>query len=143
MQNKIIIINKKTNYLLLVFFISVRLIAQDNNINLLVKQKVSQEVLSFLNLIPEGKEINYGFNSRSDFSKTTIKEPYQTYYVSDKNNKSGFIPGNEWHVPLSVDGNYVALLTVQINNGKAEAVDFGANILAQKIMDYILEPMLL
>ncbi|HEY5122756.1 MAG TPA: hypothetical protein VIK14_03390 [Ignavibacteria bacterium] len=128
--------NKKAYYLLLVFFISVRLIAQNNNTNLLVKEEASLKTLSFLNLIPEGKEKDYGFNSRSDFSKIKIEEPYQTYYVSDKNNKLTFISGNEWRVPLSIDGQYVALLSVQINQGKAEAVDFGGNILSQKIQEF-------
>jgi hypothetical protein len=46
------------------------------------------------------------------------------------------ISGNEWRVPLSVDGHYVALLTVQINNGNAEVVDFGAKVLAQKMQEF-------
>jgi hypothetical protein len=128
--------NRKTYYLLLVFFISARLIAQNNNADLLVKEQASLKALSFVNLIPEGKEKDYGFNNRSDFSKIKIEEPYQTYYVSDKYNELTFISGNEWRVPVSVDGHYVALLTVQINNGNAEVVDFGANVLAQKIQEF-------
>jgi hypothetical protein len=127
--------NKKTFYLLLVIFISFRLIAQNHNSNALVKEQANLKALSFLNLIPEGKENNYGFNSRSDFSKIKTEEPYQTYYVAEKNNELTLFSANEWRVPLTVDGNYVALLTVQLNNGNAEVVDIGANLLAQKIQE--------
>ena len=128
--------NNKAYYLLLVFFISLRLTAQDINTNLLVREEASLKALSFLNLIPEGREKDYGFDSRSDFSKIKIEEPYQTYYLSYKNNQLAFFPGNEWRVPISVDGHYVSLLTVQMNKGKAEAVDFGGNVLSQKIQEF-------
>jgi hypothetical protein len=128
--------NKKIYFLLLVFFISLRLSAQDINTTLLVREEASFKALSFLNLIPEGREKDYGFNTRSDFSIIKIEEPYQTYYVSYQNNKLVFFPGNEWRVPVSVQGHYVTLLTVQINKGKAEAVDFGGNVLAQKIQEF-------
>lgn len=126
----------KTTYLILILFISVSLFAQNNDINLLVKNEASLKALSLFNLIPEGKEKDYGFNNRGDFFKTKIEEPYQTYYVTLHNNKLTFISGNEWRVPVSVDGKYVTLLTVQINNGKIEVVDLGGNILAQKIQEF-------
>lgn len=127
--------NKKTCYLLLFLFISARLLAQNNDVSQLVKEEASQAASSFLNLIPVGEEKSYGFNSRIDFSKVKIEEPYQTYYVTNRNDKLGFVSGNEWRIPLSVDGNYVALLTARINMGKVEIVDFGAAKLAQKIQE--------
>ncbi len=85
---------QKTSYLLLVFFISAKLIAQNINTISMIKEEASQKALYFLNLIPEGREKDYGFNKRSDFSKIKIEEPYQTYYVSEKNDKLMFISGN-------------------------------------------------
>ncbi len=108
----------------------------NSDLNAMVKKEALQKALSFLNLIPEGREKDYGFAMRSDFSKIKIEEPYQTYYLSKKDKDLLFVSGNEWRVPLSVDGHYVALLTVQINAGVAEAVDFGANGLAQKIEEF-------
>lgn len=128
--------NKKAIYLLLFLFIAVRLNAQNDSINLLVRQEASLNVLSFLNLIPEGRERDYGFDSRSDFSQIKIEDPVQTYFVSSMNNKLTFISANEWRVPISVDGNFVSLLTVQMNNGNPEIVDFGGNKLAQKIQEF-------
>jgi len=42
---------------------------------------------TFLNLIPEGSEADYGFNSRSDFSRIKIEKPYKTYYISADDKK--------------------------------------------------------
>lgn len=101
----------------------------------LVKEASVENALSFLQLIPEGQEKEYGFESRADFSKIKIEDPFETYYMHYKENKLGFVSGNEWRVPLSVDGKFVALLTVVFNNGKAEVVDFGASVLAQKLQE--------
>ncbi|MEO8761825.1 MAG: hypothetical protein ABI388_10210 [Bacteroidia bacterium] len=127
---------KKFHYLLLVLFIvSAKLFAQNNKTALLVKEEASLKITSFLNLIPEGRENEYGFANRSDFSNVKIEEPYQIYYVSLTNDKLIFNPAG-WRVPVSVNNKYVTLLTVQFTNGKAEAVDFGGNVLAQKIEEF-------
>lgn len=101
----------------------------------LVKEAALANASAFLQLIPEGQERDYGFENRSDFSRIKIEEPYETYFMHYKENKLGFVSGNEWRVPLSVDGKYVALLTVVFNQGNAEVVDFGANVLAQKLQE--------
>lgn len=125
---------KRTFFLLLAILFSIRLVAQD--VSALVKKEASLKAMSYLNLIPEGREKSYGFESRSDFSKIKIEEPYQTYYLFNKDGKLEVRNGNEWRVPISVDGKYVSLLTVQMNKGKAEVVDFGGNVLAQKLQEF-------
>ena len=115
---------------------SISFFIKDKQINDLVKNAASQKVESFLALIPEGREKDYGFKNRSDFSRVKIEEPYQVFYLLKKDDKLIFNSGNEWRVPLSVDGHFVALLTVQVTDGVAEAVDFGANVLAQKIEEF-------
>jgi hypothetical protein len=127
---------KKNHYCLLFLFISASLFAQNKNEDFQVKQQASLNALSFLNLIPEGRENDYGFNSRNDFSKIKIEEPYKCYFLSYKNNELVFIPINQWRVPISVNGNYVALLTVAFNNGNPEVVDFGGKLLANKIQEF-------
>jgi hypothetical protein len=104
----------------------------------LVKEAAVKNASTFLQLIPEGQEKEYGFENRTDFLNIKIEEPFQMYYMSYKENKLGFLNGNEWRVPLSVNGKYVALLTVVFNNEKAEVVDFGASVLAEKLQE--LEP---
>jgi len=129
--------NMKSHFMIFAWLVfSINLFAQTDNSISLVKQEASFKALSFLNLIPEGRENEYGFDSRSDFSKIQIEEPYQTYYVSVDHDKLSFIGGGEWRVPLSVNNLFVALLTVQLEDGKAEAVDFGGNLLAQKLQEF-------
>ena len=123
-------------YLLLVVFISLKLSAQNDNQILLVKEAAAAKAMYYLDLIPVGSENNYGFGSRSDFSKIQIGEPYQTYYVSVRDNQLEFFSGNEWRVPVSVDGTYQTLLTVRITQGKAEVVGLGGSVLARKIQEF-------
>lgn len=103
----------------------------------LVKEAARENASTFLQLIPQGQEKEYGFDNRNDFSRIRIEEPFQLYYMSYNENKLGFVPANEWRVPVSVDGKYVALLTVAFYEGKAELVDFGANVLAQKLQESV------
>jgi hypothetical protein len=128
--------NKKIQFILLLSFISIQLIAQNNDINLLIKKEASLNAHYFLSLIPIGREKEYGFSNRDDFSKIKIEEPYKTYYVSKKDNKLWLNAGNEWRVPISVNGEYLSLLTIQINNGNPEIVDLGGNLLAHKIQEF-------
>lgn len=128
--------NNKFLLLSFILLMAVGLNAQNSNAVSLVKEAANQKALSFLNLIPEGSEKEYGFNNRSDFSRAKIGEPYQTYYVAYQENKLVLTPGNEWRVPIAIDGYNVALLTVQIISEKAEVVNFGANVLAKKIQEF-------
>lgn len=126
----------KTFYLFLVVFLALKLSAQNDNAVLLVKEAATAKALYFLELIPVGSENNYGFASRNDFSKIQIGEPYQTYYVSIRNNQLEFFSGNEWRVPVSVDGAYQTLLTVRIHEGNAEVVGLGGSLLARHIQEF-------
>lgn len=130
----------KRNYIILfiLVWITTGVSAQDR---MALETEVRQEALSsagaYLSLIPEGREKDYGFEQRSDFPNVKIENPYRIYYmVPDNEHRLKLIDGNEWRVPLSVNGNYVALLTIQFISGKPVIVDFGANILAQKIQEF-------
>lgn len=126
----------KLNCLILALILTTNVFAQSISPKNLVKEEASLKVLSFVNLIPEGRESDYGFAGRSDFSKIKIEDPYETFYVRNTDNQLSFVAGNEWRVPLSVDGKYVSMLTVVFNNDKAEVVDFGGNVLSRKIQEY-------
>lgn len=110
--------------------------AQESSLNALAKKEATAKVSSFLELIPKGREKDYGFESRADFDKVIIEEPYEVYYVTYQNNQMGLLAAGEWRVPLSVNGKFVSLLTVRLNDGNMEAVDFGGNLLAEKIQSF-------
>lgn len=125
--------NNKRILFVLLFFICNRILAQNNNI--LVKEEALKSAISFLNLIPEGREKDYGFDSRNDFSQIKIEEPYQIYYLNYENNELGFTTWHEWRVPISVNGVYKTLLAIQVFDGKTKCFDLGGNKLAQKIQE--------
>jgi hypothetical protein len=126
----------KILYLFLVLFLALKLSAQNDNPVLLVKEAATAKAIYFLDLIPAGSENNYGFANRDEFSKIQIGEPYQTYYVSIRNTQLEFFSGNEWRVPVSVDGAYKTLLTVRIHQGVAEVVGLGGSLLARNIQEF-------
>ena len=108
---------------------------QINRIESSIQQEASNQLQTYLNLIPVGSETKYGFKNRSDFQNVKVEKPYQIYYVGYQDNQLSFF-SNEWRVPLSINGEYISLLTVKLNNGKPEVVDFGGNKLAQKIQEF-------
>jgi hypothetical protein len=126
------------NMFILLLFTTARLLAQDSSQTSLIKAAARLKSAYFLNLIPQGKEKDYGIASRNNFSNIKIEEPWQTFYLSCKDQNCSPLSANQWRVPLSIDGNFVALLTVQINqtSHQPEAIDFGANLLAQKIQEF-------
>ena len=107
-----------------------------NNIKAELKATASQDLQYYLNLIPQGQEKEYGFNSRADFQKVSIGEPYQIFFVQRANDVLSFQDVKEWRVPLTVNGKYVALLTIVEKNGKTKVVDFGASKLAEKLQAF-------
>lgn len=130
---------KKSSLFFLSLLFSVVSIAQSNltaNNRALAKEAALQNAQSFLQLIPQGQEKDYGFASRSDFDKIKIGDPYQTYFMVKQANEVVFADVNEWRVPLIVDGKYVALATVKVTNGKGEMVDFGATVLASHLQTF-------
>lgn len=120
---------------LITCFISTNLLSQSEFSDALIMNEAAIKAATFLNLIPEGREEDYGFHSRSDFSRMKIEKPYKTYCVSAMNDQLTFI-FSDWRVPISVDGEYITLLTVQNMYGKATGVDMGGNILAKKIQEF-------
>lgn len=127
----------KTTLTLWCLCLSVFISAQSaSNNSKLVQQAAEKQAASFLNLIPLGQEKEYGFDNRGDFSSVEIGDPYQTYFVIKDGNSLSFQETQLWRVPLVVNGNAVALLTVTVKNNLAEAVDFGAARLAQKLQEF-------
>lgn len=131
---------QKCIFLLLLLFCSAKLFAKSEDLNYKIKAEALAKVSSFVNLIPQGRENEYGFSTRTEFSSIKVEEPYQAYYVSKEANELALVPTN-WQVPLSVNGKYVALLTVELRSGKPEVVDFGGSVLAKKIQEFeVLHP---
>ena len=94
---------------------------------------------SFLDKIPQGKEEMYGFRSRTEFVRASVGVPYRVYTIADSQLNDGnslsdaLHPLEEWRLPVTVDGQFRAMLTVSRTDGRWRAVDFGAAGLAKEL----------
>lgn len=107
-----------------------------NQANDIVKKAAIDQVSTYLNLIPQGQEQEYGFTNRTDFTRVNIGESYAVYFAERKEGVINLLPTHTYRVPVLVNGKSVALLTVKYENGTAEIVDFGATKLAQKLGEF-------
>ncbi len=93
--------------------------------------EVAEEMLLlFLQKIPEGAELKFGFNNRQELTDATVGDtPYQMYV------KCGLLdsPTNVWRIPILVQSQIRAFLTVDWVENSWRAVDFGAAQLAEKL----------
>lgn len=103
---------------------------------------ISEGLASMLDLIPEGKEINYGFESRSDYDKIKIGDPIYIYtlpedsIVEQKGDvKIKFQVTNEWFLPLYVENRIICFLFLKKKGNKQEVIGIGANYLANDLND--------
>lgn len=94
-------------------------------------------VAQFLAKIPVGSEALYGFTDRSEFGSVGLGTPIAVLTIVPDSIKDGveigreyLVPVNEWRVPVTVNGEMRALLTVSKVEGNWTAVDFGAAGLA-------------
>ncbi|MFH0894664.1 MAG: hypothetical protein V2A54_09530 [Bacteroidota bacterium] len=94
-----------------------------------IKADANKQIPEWLKKIPVGKELSYGFQSRDEFSKATAGDPLSYFTLI----KDGLVTSIEFRVPILIDGEYRALLTMQKNGEEYLAVDFGAKELAKDI----------
>jgi len=108
-----------------------------------VREQAKSELNLFLKQIPAGKESNYGFENIAEIHKSEVGIPYRVFTILPLNliNPAGKISDNftsldEWIVPITVDGNFKAFLTVVKKDNKFETVNFGDAGLAKEIQKY-------
>jgi hypothetical protein len=100
----------------------------------------SSALQTFLNKIPPGQEGKYGFRDRGEFLRATTATPVRLFTLHPDSIKNGITPGKnylipqeEWRVPVLVDGEYRALITVARTGGILKAVELGAAELAHEL----------
>jgi hypothetical protein len=83
--------------------------------------------------IPWGSERGFGFDSRDELDRARVATPVRMATVSER---TGAIELMEtWRVPVVVDGEARALLTVERRGGQSRVVDLGAAALALELDD--------
>ena len=107
----------------------------------IISQLANEELHKYLNQIPLGQEQMFGFNNREEFSKAEIGVPYEVYTLNSdffndeiiSINKSYVITTNNWRVPVVVDNQNRALLTISKYNNNWAVVKLGATGLANEL----------
>ena len=107
----------------------------------IITKVVNEELISFLQKIPVGQENMFGFTNRGEFSQAEIGDPYEVFTLSleffdTKNiirNKTYIVSTENWRVPIIVNNQHRALLTVSKVNNQWSVVKLGAKGLAEEL----------
>jgi len=101
----------------------------------LVKEAAQKQLLETLEKIPQGQEKLYGFNNRDEFKNATLGELFRIYSINPDANEDYFsaVSHNEYRVPVIVNKEYRALITVAIVDFEWHIVDFGGTELAKQM----------
>lgn len=98
-----------------------------------------RDAASFLNRIPVGREAAYGFKNREEFARVRTAEPLRVHTIDVAQNGGETVVSDDiraldqWRVPLMVDGERRALLTVVQTDEGLKTVDFGGAGLADSL----------
>jgi hypothetical protein len=98
---------------------------------------------AFLDKIPQGYESRYGFLNRKEFTRASPGVPIRVY-IPEAGSVNGLSDSlsnhpralNEWRVPILVDGEHRALLTVEAIGGKLAVTDLGAAGLSRELGEF-------
>jgi hypothetical protein len=87
--------------------------------------------------IPAGYEQRYGFRDRREVAKATVGRPIRVTTINPEPTETQstveLLPLDLWRVPVVVDGEHRALVTVARVDGEWRAVEFGATRLAARL----------
>jgi len=133
---------KKIYQIILIFLIIgiTNINAQTNQIGIISKV-ANAELSDYLNKIPVGQENMFGFNNRGEFFQAEIGIPYEVFtlnteFFDTKNiirTKTYIVSTENWRVPIIVNNQHRALLTVSKVNNQWSVVKIGAKGLAEEL----------
>lgn len=112
---------------------------QADSLSIIPDQTIlSEGLINYLNIIPAGKEKNYGLNSKSEFSRIETGEPMYILMTPEdisenKNGKVKLESINEWYIPLFIDDECRLFLVLSKKNYKQEIVGIGYAKLAESM----------
>jgi len=113
--------------------------------NLIDKEKIlaqaQKELPDYLNQIPAGDEMLYGFYNREEFEEAYLGQLFQVYLINARTNNTSYklFTYNEYRIPVMVKGKFRALITVSQRDDEWHIVDFGAIKLAKEMGEIIKE----
>jgi hypothetical protein len=95
-----------------------------------VLKAAKTQVKAYLDLIPEGRESEYGFHDRKELKRVRLEKPYRMYSV-EEDGELRFL--DYWRVPVCVGEDFRALLEVKQAGDRYEVFGIGAAVLATEL----------
>ena len=107
----------------------------------IITKVANEELKSYLQKIPLGQEHMFGFNNREEFFQSKIGVPYEVFTLTAnffdnekiEEGQNYIVSTGNWRVPIVVNNEYKALLTVSKENNKWKIVKLGAKGLAREL----------
>ena len=123
-------------------------IAQTINQQQMIKEAMNDLQL-WLQKIPGGNESGYGFTNRDEFSLATLGKPFEVFTLTTDFFKEEIQPGKnylettgEWRIPVMVNQENRAVITIFKKENKWEIVELGARVLARELQEFERVPEL-
>ncbi len=131
---------KKASFIIVLFILVSCAYAQETA-NQNISFAVKNSLLQWLEKIPSGDEANYGFQNREEFSRAGLGSPIQMFKLNDilygsDGKVNPMKPTGEWKIPVTVDEQNRALVTVMKRDLEWSIVDLGAAGLARELNDF-------
>ncbi len=95
----------------------------------IILQTAKKQINLFIDNIPNENLNDYGFKNKEEFEKISFDTPIKIYTLKDSN----IVFTSTWRIPIVIDNEYRALLTIIKENEEYKIVDFGACVLAKEI----------
>ncbi len=86
--------------------------------------------------IPAGQEGEYGLPGRDSLDRATLGTRYRMFFWLPGRGRSwadAVAPLQIWRAPLVLEGRYLALVTLAMDDGRLQAVELGAAALAREL----------
>lgn len=113
--------------------------SQTDGMSIVIDQTILESGLrDYLNLIPKGKEKQYGFNSQEDYAKIHTGNPIYILTTPEdteerKNGKLKLETLNEWWIPLLIDDQCVSFLFLKNGKSEQKIIGIGYSQLAESL----------
>jgi hypothetical protein len=112
-------------------------------------KEAMDELQVWLKKIPGGNESGYGFTNRDEFSLATLGKHYEVFTLTNDFFKEEIQPGKnylettgEWRIPVMVNQENRAIITIFKKKNKWEIVELGARVLAKELQEFDRYPEL-
>jgi hypothetical protein len=112
-----------------------------NNIILKILESSEAKLDHFLELIPKGREFEYGFKNRDEFKKAQLQSPINIIYPTESFYLNDYVDtsdvnleiSNSWDIPISINDTICCFLQGKLIENEFKVFGIGGNEVAKNI----------